>query len=366
MTSDDSADKTWKRSQDGLGTKSYTLQEDKDIVQFLISTQMFSLVKGTDVWKSMAIRVKKPRSWQSLKNRFLRYIVPNLDDYHFPPDICNKIRQGLERKPVVGTKPTREALALNQLDHQNNLAPLSSQSNRLSRDNDLDPMDDLRSSTNKGNKRLLASPSSTPYNTSQRGSFVAKKFKLENCSTDTPISASLPDKTNSLGSQSQKQVDSWPLSQDTNFLNPVVGSKSYGNQVLLASSHKSSKPEVALAYKCEADNKVGNSDHTIRTTALRRDPFRPEEDVQILRFIADSGRYADVKGNTLWEFIEKKCPKVCPGRTSQSLKERFRKRIIPKIDSFEQSKDLTKAEIERFKEYSSCLVKTKSQGPLKI
>ena len=69
MTSDDSADKTLKRSQDGLATKSYTLQEDKDIVQFLISTQMFSLVKGTDVWKSMAIRVKKPRSWQSLKNR---------------------------------------------------------------------------------------------------------------------------------------------------------------------------------------------------------------------------------------------------------------------------------------------------------
>ena len=112
----------------------------------------------------------------------------------------------------------------------------------------------------------------------------------------------------------------------------------------------------------EEDDKSDDSDDTANTTASRRDPFRPEEDVQILRFIADSKRYADVKGNTLWEFIEKKCPKVCPGRTSQSLKERFRKRIVPKLDAFVQSKDLTKAELERFKEYSG---QGKKPGPTK-
>ena len=123
-------------------------------------------------------------------------------------------------------------------------------------------------------------------------------------------------------------------------------------------------PEVAPPVENgeEEDDKSGDSDDDANTTASRRDPFRPEEDVQILRFIADSKRYADVKGNTLWEFIEKKCPKVCPGRTSQSLKERFRKRIVPKLDAFVQSKDLTKAELERFKEYSG---RGKKPGPTK-
>ena len=76
VTFNDPADKTWEEggsnsqdSQGGLGPKAYTPQEDKDIVLFLMKTRKFGLVKGTDVWQSMAKRVKKPRSWQSLKNR---------------------------------------------------------------------------------------------------------------------------------------------------------------------------------------------------------------------------------------------------------------------------------------------------------
>ena len=76
VTFNDPADKTWEEggsnsqdSQGGLGPKAYPPQEDNDIVLFLMKTRKFGLVKGTDVWQSMAKRVKKPRSWQSLKNR---------------------------------------------------------------------------------------------------------------------------------------------------------------------------------------------------------------------------------------------------------------------------------------------------------
>jgi len=238
-----------------------------------------------------------------------------------------------------------------------------------------DEEEDLRPTThNKGNKRLLSSPSSSPNKTSQKGGFMAKKRKLVNPKAffqDSPISAASPDETKPAGSQSKKTVDArplrLPLSQDRDFLqpNPVAGSKSSENRVPLPYSQKSDNPEVAPVDNGEDDDdkaETDSDDDAVNTTASRRDPFRPEEDVQIIRFIADSKRYADVKGNTLWEFIEKKCPKVCPGRTSQSLKERFRKRIVPKLDAFVQSKDLTKAELERFKEYSG---QGKKPGPSK-
>ena len=62
-------DETWKEEME-LKPSSYTTQEDKDIVLFLIKTRKYSLVKGTDVWESMSRKLKKPRTWQSLKNRY--------------------------------------------------------------------------------------------------------------------------------------------------------------------------------------------------------------------------------------------------------------------------------------------------------
>ena len=61
-------DETWKEEME-LDPWSYTTQEDKDIVLFLIKTRRYTLVKGTDVWESMSKKLKKPRTWQSLKNR---------------------------------------------------------------------------------------------------------------------------------------------------------------------------------------------------------------------------------------------------------------------------------------------------------
>ena len=53
---------------------------------------------------------------------------------------------------------------------------------------------------------------------------------------------------------------------------------------------------------------------------------------KILGFILDNGRSADTCGVSLWQLMEYR--KVVEGRTWQSMKERFRKSILKRIDSF--------------------------------
>ena len=53
---------------------------------------------------------------------------------------------------------------------------------------------------------------------------------------------------------------------------------------------------------------------------------------KILGFILDNGRSADTGGVSLWQLMEYR--EVVEGRSWQSMKERFRKSILKRIDSF--------------------------------
>ena len=46
----------------------------------------------------------------------------------------------------------------------------------------------------------------------------------------------------------------------------------------------------------------------------------------------DNGRSRDTGGVSLWQLME--CKQVVEGRSWQSLKERFRKKILKRLDSF--------------------------------
>jgi len=60
--------------------------------------------------------------------------------------------------------------------------------------------------------------------------------------------------------------------------------------------------------------------------------YTTEEDLKILGFILDNGRSADTGGVSLWQLMEYR--EVVEGRSWQSMKERFRKSILKRIDSF--------------------------------
>lgn len=60
----------------------YSETEDAAIVCFLIERHGLDLVKGNSVWKEAADWKSDPvRSWQSLRNRFWKNIVPNIRKY---------------------------------------------------------------------------------------------------------------------------------------------------------------------------------------------------------------------------------------------------------------------------------------------
>ncbi len=60
----------------------YTREEDVSMLNYIVANRRFDSVKGNALWKLMEERgVCEGRTWQSMKNRCLRTIFRNLDDY---------------------------------------------------------------------------------------------------------------------------------------------------------------------------------------------------------------------------------------------------------------------------------------------
>ena len=68
--------------------------------------------------------------------------------------------------------------------------------------------------------------------------------------------------------------------------------------------------------------------------------YTKAEDLAILGFIADNRRFGDVGGVEMWKLMEER--EVVVGRSWQSMKERFRKKIVNNIKSYNLSKEQLK------------------------
>jgi hypothetical protein len=68
--------------------------------------------------------------------------------------------------------------------------------------------------------------------------------------------------------------------------------------------------------------------------------YSREEDLDILRFIAENKRFDDVGGNELWQVMGER--EVVEGRSWQSLKERFTKVISERIRSYGLSNEIVR------------------------
>ena len=95
----------------------------------------------------------------------------------------------------------------------------------------------------------------------------------------------------------------------------------------------------------EADGKVKTASAAVvaeEGSAPReaRMSYSRAEDLAILGFIADNKRFGDVGGVEMWKLMEQR--EVLMGRSWQSMKERFRKRILINIKSYNLSKEQLK------------------------
>lgn len=76
-------------------TRVYTTEEDMEILNRVIRRNGFDLVKGNSFWYDMEADLKKKkkcdRTWQSLKERYNKRIVPNLYNYDVKKEMAEKI-----------------------------------------------------------------------------------------------------------------------------------------------------------------------------------------------------------------------------------------------------------------------------------
>ncbi|XP_071452854.1 telomeric repeat-binding factor 2-interacting protein 1-like isoform X2 [Hetaerina americana] len=61
-------------------------------------------------------------------------------------------------------------------------------------------------------------------------------------------------------------------------------------------------------------------------------PYNESERLAMINWIIKNKSYASVGGNSLWMDMEKE--EVCQGRSWQSLKEHFKKKVLPSINTF--------------------------------
>lgn len=66
--------------------REYTRQDDELIIDYVIKTKGFNEVKGRRYWREMEDRKVLPkRTWQSLKERFVKKIIPNIHTFNLDP-----------------------------------------------------------------------------------------------------------------------------------------------------------------------------------------------------------------------------------------------------------------------------------------
>ena len=90
------------------------------------------------------------------------------------------------------------------------------------------------------------------------------------------------------------------------------------------------KFKVTRAQLIEADNNQEKEDK--RDKSSSRVPYTRSDDEAILKYILTHKEYSRVGGKKLWVEMEEK--EVVAGRTWQSLKEHFKKKIMDNIQSF--------------------------------
>ena len=76
-------------------------------------------------------------------------------------------------------------------------------------------------------------------------------------------------------------------------------------------------------------------------------PYTRAEDQKILDYICENDLHAKWRGNKIWEILEEKRITELISRTSQSMKERFRKQIYPRLRKYYACSD---ADFRKFME----------------
>merc|ERR1712083_1099884 len=97
------------------------------------------------------------------------------------------------------------------------------------------------------------------------------------------------------------------------------------------------------------DDDLSSEEHlsVVSTASSKGNSYKRSEEKKILDWIIKTGRYSEVKGIAMWRILE--ASNEVPGRSYQSMKERFRKHIANDIQHYGLKED----EVTKFKLYDT-------------
>ncbi|XP_050352378.1 uncharacterized protein LOC126774809 [Nymphalis io] len=89
-----------------MSGKAYTLKEMKTIVEYLTEHKAFGEIKGRKMWKDLADSKVTSRTWQSLKETFLKRILPDIYNpyYKLSPQEIASFKQGYDVEARLNNK----------------------------------------------------------------------------------------------------------------------------------------------------------------------------------------------------------------------------------------------------------------------
>ncbi|CAG4981761.1 unnamed protein product [Colias eurytheme] len=91
--------------------REYSRLEDDAIVTWIVKNEKANLVNGNRIWQIMQPvhhqNTGHFRSWHSLRNRYLRYILPSLGSMAIPPAIVSSLRAAASNGEIKNRKESR-------------------------------------------------------------------------------------------------------------------------------------------------------------------------------------------------------------------------------------------------------------------
>ena len=162
------------------------------------------------------------------------------------------------------------------------------------------------------------------------------------------VQESMPKKRHKLWNQKPMNQTSSLMINETPERTEEVSKRAKKDYLKTCKVSSTSRSIVIHLDNSRIDENSSNSSKSTFPKSTRR-PYSFIEDQKIVKWIAKTDNYSKVNGIAMWKLMEK-C-NVLKDRSYQSMKERFRKVIIGKIDTYDLREDEL-ADFKIFNEYA--------------
>lgn len=359
----------------GGGREPYTTKEEASIVKDIVDNRAYNKLKGVQYWKDCEERgfaCKGNRTWQSMKERFRKKIGPRIHIYDLTDQELGYFRKCLDGIPVdlssseddecdseAETEVPPNHSTPNSISHstpksKNAKTVTTNSTPTKNTDNDNGEV------TTELEIRAVNVPRSSPRLATRASpdlleAVPKKRHKLWNQKSTAASNSSKTSSRLSMMSETPGRTEEASKRAKKDYLEIINPTPSTSRARVPPPVFKVPKsPPKRTLHSDDSridENSTSSDDEGDRSTISRistsssswRRPYSFSEEQKIAKWIARTRRYSEVNGIAMWKLMAES--HVLGDRSYHSMKERFRKHIIKKIDMY----DLTESEKAAFK-----------------